>query len=355
MILQDTDILAFREKILNWYDEHKRVLPWRAVDGVLQDPYKVWLSEIMLQQTTVPAVIPYFLKFTQMWPDVYSLARANQTELMNEWAGLGYYARARNLHACAKKIADDFHGEFPKEEDILKTLPGIGEYTAAAIRSIAFDLPSTVVDGNIERIMARYCAIHTPLPKGKPDIKKKAAQFAGDNTFRCGDYAQALMDLGATVCTPKSPKCDICPIEDTCLARTMKTQEDFPYKEKKKISPKKLGYVYLITDSQDRVLLEQRGENGLLGGMIGLPTSEWLQEKRVHHNLVAAQSDMIVLDHDIKHIFTHFILHLRPCVIKIIDNRHLPNSFFWVDKNEFSNQKFPTVFKKAQTVFLEKL
>lgn len=355
MILQDTDILAFRQKILNWYDGHKRDLPWRAMNGVLQDPYKVWLSEIMLQQTTVSAVIPYFFKFTSLWPNVFALAGAESETLMSEWAGLGYYARARNLHACAQKIVNDFGGVFPKEEKILRSLPGVGEYTAAAIRSIAFDLPSTVVDGNIERIMARYFAIQTPLPQGKIDIKKKAEFLSGKNDVRCGDYAQALMDLGATICTPKSPKCNLCPISDVCLAKTSGKQENFPYKVKKQASPQKVGYVYFISDSEGRILLEKRKDSGLLGGMIGLPTSDWLIDKKDHPDFIKKQFSISYLDYEIKHTFTHFNLFLIPCIVNVLDNYTFPNNFFWAHKNEFIQQRFPTVFKKAQIIFRENL
>lgn len=354
MTFNTTDILAFRNNILNWYDVNRRTLPWRSEGKCLQDPYKVWLSEIMLQQTTVPAVIPYFLKFTTMWPNVFALAEAEQEILMSAWAGLGYYARARNLHACARKIAYEYGGKFPENEKSLLSLPGIGEYTAAAIRSIAFDLPSTVVDGNIERIMSRVFSIATPLPAGKKEIKEKAYLLSDKQAFRCGDYAQALMDLGATVCTPKSPRCHLCPISDMCSSKRDGLQESFPVKAKKKESPKKYGYVYYITDLQGRVLLEQRDEKGLLGGMIGLPTTQWKNEDILHLDFLEGCGELMRLDFEIMHVFTHFKLSLIPHVVITEEGFKYPKNFFWVSKDVFDQQQFPTVFKKAKSIFNDK-
>ncbi len=210
--------------LLPWYDAHRRNLPWRYAPGVTADPYRVWLSEIMLQQTTVATVIPYFEKFTSAWPTVGALADAPLDDVLLAWAGLGYYARARNLHKCAQAIVDQFGGDFPSNEQDLLTLPGIGPYTAAAIASIAFDRRATPMDGNIERVMARLHLVETPLPDAKPELKEWAV--AHTPKARCGDYAQALMDLGATVCTPRNPDCTHCPCAEFCPAKSLRHGRD---------------------------------------------------------------------------------------------------------------------------------
>jgi A/G-specific adenine glycosylase len=225
------DIDVFRKKILSWYNKHQRALPWRTSSkdkkkGIKPNPYHVWLSEIMLQQTTVVTVGPYFEKFIQKWPTIHDLAKAERDEVMHEWAGLGYYARARNLHKCAQTVSVELGGEFPEEQSELEKLSGIGGYTSAAIAAIAFDKPANVVDGNIERVMSRIYAIKEPLPDSKVRLKELAAGLSDERKDHPGDYAQALMDLGATICTPKSPKCMLCPVNDLCEARKLGIESD---------------------------------------------------------------------------------------------------------------------------------
>ncbi|MBO9468362.1 A/G-specific adenine glycosylase, partial [Tropicibacter sp. R15_0] len=265
-------------ELLDWYDRHARDLPWRVppaarLAGVAPDPYRVWMSEIMLQQTTVVAVKSYFEAFTTRWPTISDLANAADEDVMAAWAGLGYYARARNLLKCARVVTSDFGGTFPDDHGTLLTLPGIGPYTAAAIASIAFDLPETVLDGNVERVMARIFDDHTPLPKAKPVFHDYAAQLTPE--LRPGDYAQAVMDLGATICTPKNPACGLCPWRSSCAAWTAGTAADLPKKAPKKRKPTRLGIAYLARRVDGAWLLERRPDKGLLGGMLGWPGSDW--------------------------------------------------------------------------------
>lgn len=355
-ITTDQDIIEFRREILKWYDSHKRVLPWRTLSGHKNDPYKVWLSEIMLQQTTVQAVIPYFLKFIKKWPTIEALANENTQNVMNAWAGLGYYARARNLHKCAKVVTKQYNGIFPKEQTELKTLPGIGDYTSAAITSIAYGQPATVVDGNIERIMARYFAVQAPLPASKKELKALAHIFSNGQTERPGDYAQALMDLGATICTPKSPSCELCPIKIGCRAHQEGLEEKLPLKIKKNIKPKKIGYVYRIRNMNGDLLLHTRPENGLLGGMIGLPTSDWILEKKykdLKHidNIKILNNTLTNINKTIQHSFTHFDLDLHLYEMTYTKSLSLPDRYFWCRNEEINNLFLPTVFKKAYDIY----
>jgi len=291
--------------LLAWYDAHARDLPWRVPPGsdAAADPYRVWLSEVMLQQTTVAAVRGYFATFTTRWPDVHALARAEDGAVMGAWAGLGYYARARNLLACARIVSRDLGGTFPGTEEGLLRLPGIGPYTAAAIAAIAFRRPAIVVDGNVERVMARLRAIDTPLPAAKAPIRDAAAALTP--TARPGDYAQAVMDLGATICTPRAPSCMICPWRGICAARAAGIAERLPVKAPRKAKPTRRGHVYLARRGDDW-LLERRPDKGLLGGMLAFPTSDWS----------AAPSDVPPLPGDwrvageVRHTFTHFHLIL---------------------------------------------
>lgn len=341
---------AFRKKMLDWYHVHKRVLPWRAPSGVTPDSYHVWLSEIMLQQTTVQAVIPYFLKFVKRWPTVHDLADADNDEVMTAWAGLGYYARARNLHKCAIVVSKELNGIFPDTQEELKKLPGIGDYTSAAITSIAFNKPAVVIDGNVDRVMARYGAIETPFPEGKKDVKVFAEYYAKGFTDQPSDYAQSLMDLGAGVCTPKSPLCSFCPINDNCMAFKNGQAEFYPKKSPKKERPHKYGYVYWIENEEGQILLEKRPDKGLLGGMMGLPTSEWIIDKeKLTHN---AYKNIEVTDQKILHVFTHFSLELIICKGKGI-YKDFEQKYYSID--HFSNRDFPTVFKKVfDTVVIPK-
>ncbi|OYW97235.1 MAG: A/G-specific adenine glycosylase, partial [Caulobacter vibrioides] len=273
--MKDRD--ALRSALLAWYDAQARDLAWRVGPadrraGVRSDPYRVWLSEVMLQQTTVPHATPYFLSFTQRWPTVSDLAAVDDGDLMAAWAGLGYYARARNLLACARAVASEHGGVFPNTEEGLRALPGVGAYTAAAVAAIAFDRPANVVDGNVERVMSRLFAVEAPMPDSKPELKALAGDLVTDD--RPGDWAQALMDLGATVCKPKGPLCDRCPIAAWCAAYQGGAPETYPRKTKKADRPRRHGVAYVLSRG-DEVALVRRPPKGLLGGMLGLPTSAW--------------------------------------------------------------------------------
>jgi A/G-specific adenine glycosylase len=261
--------------LLAWYDRHRRAMPWRVLPGEIPDPYRVWLSEIMLQQTTVAAVIPYYERFLARFPDVQALARAEEEAVMQAWAGLGYYARARNLHACARAVAAA--GGFPATLDGLRALPGIGPYTAAAIGSIAFGIPVVPVDGNVERVAARVFAIDAPLPASRPAIAAAAQDLGADPDARArpADFTQALFDLGATVCTPTAPACVLCPWQAGCAARAQGIAATLPRKAPKKARPLRHGVHFWLTDPAGRVLLRRRPPRGLLGGMTELPGTPW--------------------------------------------------------------------------------
>jgi len=337
---------TFRGQMLDWYDRHRRIIPWRAEKGQISDPYHVWLSEIMCQQTTVPAVVPYFLKFTNKWPRVEDLAAAERDEVMSAWAGLGYYARARNLHKCAQKIAKEYGGRFPDTKQALQELPGIGDYTSAAIAAIAFNRAETVVDGNIERVIARQFNIHTPMPKAKKPIKVAAAQFFERETTRPGDLAQSLMDLGSAICTPKNPKCILCPVNESCEARRLGNQESLPVKAPKKNKPHKLGAIYWIESGQGEVMLHRRGDHEMLGGMLALPTGMWAEGGELSHLDGFDSACFIDTGLHIKHSFTHFDLTLL--IFKgQSDQNTLGEGYEWVNKEKIQPSNFPTVFKKA--------
>ena len=303
-----------RARLLDWYDANARDLPWRVgprecATGVKADPYRVWLSEVMLQQTTVPHATPYFLHFTQRWPTVRDLAAEADGEVMAAWAGLGYYARARNLLACARAVANEHGGQFPDTEDGLRTLPGLGPSTAAAVGAIAYGLPTNVVDGNVERVMARLCAVEAPLPDAKPELKRLAGGLVRDD--RPGDWAQALMDLGATICRPRSPLCDRCPVSAFCAAVATGAPDSFPRKTAKAERPHRYGVAYVLTRG-DRIALIRRPPKGLLGGMLALPTSEWRGDRWSEteaRNVAPAPADWRNVG-EIEHGFTHFTLTL---------------------------------------------
>jgi A/G-specific adenine glycosylase len=292
--------------LLRWYDAHARVLPWRVPPDAdrTADPYKVWLSEIMLQQTTVAAVIPYFEAFTRAWPDVQALAAANDEDVLAAWAGLGYYARARNLLKTARIVADS--GGFPATEAGLLALPGVGPYTAAAIAAIAYGAPAVVVDGNIERVMARLFNEQAPLPKAKPQLKRLAAALTPQQ--RAGDYAQALMDLGANICIPKTPRCERCPLPDKCAGFAKGTAAGLPKRLPKIPKPTRRGIVYFAQRPDGQVLLETRPPKGLLGGMLGLVGSAWAESPPAFSPPFAG--DWQQAEAEITHVFTHFNLQL---------------------------------------------
>ena len=332
--------------LLAWYDHHARDLPWRVspgdrAAGVVPDPYRVWLSEVMLQQTTVAAVKSYFERFTTLWPTVNDLAEAQDAQVLGEWAGLGYYARARNLLKCARVVAKEHNGTFPTTREGLLALPGIGPYTAAAISAIAYDAPEVVVDGNVERVMARLHDIRTPLPAAKPELTKAAATLTPQN--RPGDYAQAVMDLGATVCAPKNPACGICPWMGVCAARAAGVQADLPLKTPKKPKPTRLGIAYVAQRDDGAFLLETRPDKGLLGGMLGWPGSDWGEDPAPAPPLEADWQD---LGEEARHTFTHFHLRLAVLVAHVSQEAQPVRGEF-ISKSTFRPSDLPTVMRKV--------
>ena len=336
--------MILSDALLDWYDRHRRHLPWRAEPGIRPDPYGVWLSEIMLQQTTVQAVIPYYTNFLARWPTVKALADAPLDDVLTQWAGLGYYARARNLHACAKTLAER-GGIFPDTEDALLELPGIGAYTAAAIASIAFDKQATVVDGNVERVMSRLYCVDEPLPKAKKLLKSLAADLTP--RMRPGDYAQAVMDLGATICTPRSPACSLCPWIKPCKARAANRAEDYPVKMAKPAKPTRSGTVFWLMDGQGRVLTRRRPESGLLGGMTEIPSTPWVEGSQwpliqaVEH--APTPTDWTTLNGVVRHTFTHF--HLELTVVSGVAPYN-PSLGQWHPPKILPSLALPTVMKK---------
>lgn len=339
----DLKCMQTAQTLLAWYDANARVLPWRVApferaQGRAPDPYRVWLSEIMLQQTTVAAVKAYFERFTALWPTVQDLAAAPDDAVMAEWAGLGYYARARNLLKCARAIVTDYDGVFPHDHATLLTLPGIGPYTASAVSAIAFDAPETVLDGNVERVMSRLFLVEMPLPKSKPELMTLAQSLTPK--LRAGDYAQAVMDLGATVCTPKSPACGICPLRRECRALAAGIAAELPKKDPKKPKPVRLGHVYVSRTIANEWILEKRPEKGLLGGMLGWPTSDWNEAPSARPPFTA---DWHAIG-EVRHTFTHFHLILQVhTALPSVAPEHavlLPNAVF-------RPSDLPTLMRKA--------
>ncbi len=329
-------------RLLDWYDRMARRLPWRVPPGSTErpDPYRVWLSEVMLQQTTVAAVGGYFSKFVSRWPRVEDLAVAPDAEVMAAWAGLGYYARARNLLACARAVASAHGGSFPDTEDGLRELPGIGPYTAAAIAAIAFDRPAAVLDGNVERVMARIHAVEAPLPGSKETLRAFAAALTPQ--LRAGDYAQAVMDLGATVCTPRSPACGICPWMAECAGRRLGIAADLPRKAAKPVKPLRRGIVYLGQREDGALLVETRPAKGLLGGMLGLPGTDWAVEPPPPCPPFPA--DWRDAGATVRHTFTHFHLELGVSVATA-GSGVLPGD--WRPWSASVEAAMPTVMRKA--------
>lgn len=336
--------------LLDWYDRHHRDLPWRvspgmAARGVKPDPYRVWLSEVMLQQTTVQAVKPYFAKFLERWPEVTDLAAAENDEVMAAWAGLGYYARARNLKKCAEAVAKDHRGVFPDTETGLKSLPGIGDYTAAAVAAIAFNRQAAVMDGNVERVISRLYAIEAPLPGAKPVMKEKVALLTPK--ARPGDFAQAMMDLGATICTPKRPACSLCPFRGSCQALKLADPEFFPVKAAKKEKPVRQGAAFIAVTGDGEILLRRRAESGLLGGMTEVPTTSWTARLDGETSAAAApfaaawQACGTVI-----HVFTHFELRLSIWRAAIVQKLEADDGW-WEPVTNLEAQALPTVMKKA--------
>lgn len=344
-----------RPALLAWYDGHARDLPWRVGPGARAagrkpDPYRVWLSEIMLQQTTVPHATSYFLDFTRRWPTVRDLAQAPEAEVMAAWAGLGYYARARNLIACARAVTDAHGGVFPNTEEGLLGLPGVGPYTAAAVAAIAFDRASNVVDGNVERVISRLNAVEEPLPSAKPALKALAAGLVSDQ--RPGDWAQALMDLGATVCRPRAPLCERCPIGFACAARAQGDPETYPRKTARADRPRRHGAAFVLTH-RGRVALERRPPRGLLGGMLGLPTTDWRSARLAPGEIrdAAPAAGRWRPLGPVEHIFTHFALTLE---VWRAEASSADPRLEWLPIEDAA-QALPSVFLKALRAGLETL
>ena len=323
--------------LLRWYDRHARVLPWRAAGDAAPDPYRVWLSEIMLQPTTVAAVRGYFARFTTRWPTVGALAAADEAEVMAAWAGLGYYARARNLIACARAVTRDHGGRFPDSEPGLRALPGIGAYTAAAVAAIAFGRRAVVIDANVERVVARLFAVTEPLPGARSRIRTLADSITPEE--RCGDFAQAMMDLGATICTPRNPACAICPLHDACAARRRGDAESYPVKAPKAARPHRRGIAYWL-EHDDAVLLVKRPASGLLGGMRALPTGPWGEAASVEGAPVDAHWTQAG---SVEHGFTHFTLTLDLYCARA-DGRGAAGEWWPVDRLEEAG--LPTLFAR---------
>ncbi|WP_434053262.1 MAG: A/G-specific adenine glycosylase [Roseibium sp.] len=350
---------SLSQSLLKWYDRHARRLPWRVSPedrrlGEVPDPYRIWLSEVMLQQTTVAAVKDYFEKFTKTWPRVEDLAAAEEEDVMKAWAGLGYYSRARNLKKCAEAIAHKHEGRFPETEDALLDLPGIGPYTAAAIATIAFDRHAAVVDGNVERVLSRLRQIETPLPAAKTEIRQEMAALTPED--RPGDFAQAVMDLGATICTPRRPACGLCPWMAECHVQNSSIAETLPRKAPKKEKPTRFGAAFVAVDkSTGAVLLRRRAPRGLLGGMTEVPGTDWSETFDVATALEAApfQDTWQVCTGDVRHTFTHF--HLRLQVFKADTTTSAAESVdgaWWSPADALAEEALPTVMRKVLAVAL---
>ncbi len=338
------------DRLLVWYDRHHRDLPWRisppmAARGIRPDPYRVWLSEVMLQQTTVQAVKAYFAIFTERWPGVADLARADNEDVMKAWAGLGYYARARNLKKCAETVVSEHGGAFPDTEAGLKALPGIGDYTAAAIAAIAFGRQSAVLDGNVERVISRLHAVEAPLPAAKPAMRALVAAMTPAD--RPGDFAQAMMDLGATICTPRRPACALCPLNADCRVLGREDPELYPRKAAKKERPVRLGAAFVAEDPAGAVYLCKRGDSGLLGGMTEVPGTGWTARIDGENNAEAApfaaewRACGVVV-----HVFTHFELRLSVYHAQTPQNAVMGNGW-WQPQGTLAGEALPTVMKKA--------
>ncbi|MGI4881161.1 MAG: A/G-specific adenine glycosylase [Janthinobacterium lividum] len=332
--------------LLAWYDANARILPWRSPPGAPPpEPYRVWLSEVMLQQTTTAAVAPYFARFIERWPDVAALAAADDADVMREWAGLGYYARARNLLAGARAVVATHDGRFPSTEAALRTLPGVGAYTAAAIAAIAFDRRAVVVDGNVERVVARLFAVGVALPAARGDLYRLAAGLTPDR--RPGDHAQAMMDLGATVCIPRTPRCAVCPLSAACAGRAGGDPARYPLKAAKKLRPIRHGTAFWI-EHDGEVLLVRRPASGLLGGMLALPTGPW---EDAAGTLVAPVAGAVrLLPQVVRHVFTHFELRLSVAVVEpprrpVIDGA-------WYPAGTVLAAGLPTLFARVATLVL---
>jgi A/G-specific adenine glycosylase len=330
--------------VLAWYDRHARELPWRVAPAerardIRPDPYRVWLSEVMLQQTTVAAVKDYFLRFTSLWPSVFDLAAAPLDAVLREWAGLGYYARARNLHACAQAVVGQHAGVFPQTSAALQALPGIGAYTSAAIAAICFDEPVAVLDGNLDRVLARYYALAVPVREAKEELR---AALQNSVPARAGDFAQAMMDLGATICAPRLAACMLCPLQPGCLATRIADPTLYPIKPVKAERPVRRGHAYVMVDKDGDVYLQGRPQKGLLGGMTEVPGSDWVAVLPAPD--YPARADW---QHrgQVVHVFTHFRLELEVWSAEIT-----PEGFdggWWAPPASLRQEALPTLFRKV--------
>jgi A/G-specific adenine glycosylase len=343
--------------LLAWYDRHRRKLPWRAEPGELADPYRVWLSEIMLQQTTVKAVAPYFARFLARWGDVHALAGAPLEDVLKLWAGLGYYARARNLHTCARAVVARHGGRFPASAAELAGLPGIGPYTAAAIAALAFGQPAAAVDGNVERVVARLFAVEAELPGAKPQLRQRAQTLVP--RARAGDFAQALMDLGATICTPKRPACALCPWSAACMAHGRGDPERFPRKAKTRVGRLRRGAAFVAMRPDGAVLVRTRAATGLLGGMTEVPTTDWTPD--FEEATALAQAPRLAgpralaktaggwrrMPGVVTHVFTHFPLELVVFVTRVPAASIAPAGTRWSPAAELPGEAFPNLMRKV--------
>jgi A/G-specific adenine glycosylase len=342
---------AQASELLDWYDRHRRDLPWRAAPGVVPDPYRVWLSEIMLQQTTVTAVAPYFDRFVARWPDVRALAGAPLDDVLRAWAGLGYYARARNLHACAKAVVERCGGTFPATEVELGELPGIGPYTAAAIAAIAFGVRAAAVDGNVERVVARLHAVEEELPAAKPRLRALAARLVPSQ--RTGDFAQAMMDLGATICTPKRPACAVCPWMGACQARLRGDAAAFPYRAPKRTGELRRGAAFVALRADGCVLVRAREPRGLLGGMTEVPNTPWTADFDADAALSAAPAlararpQWRRLPGVVSHVFTHFPLELTVYRAQVPAGIPAPEGARWTPLAALGGEALPSLMRKV--------
>ena len=348
---------TFYNSLLSWYDLNRRILPWRAPPGEISNPYFVYLSEIMLQQTVVKTVIPYFLKFVRKWPDINALAKAELHEINSYWAGLGYYSRAKNLHETAKIISNKYDGFFPTDKNSLIALPGIGEYTSSAIMAIAFDRKSNVIDGNVERVFSRFYAVQEPIEKSKIFIKNIAEKHLPDK--RHGDYAQALMDLGSLICIPKSPRCTMCPLLAICDVGGTTRAKQYPIKLPKKEKEERHGIFFYLKNKDGAVLFKTNKSSGLLANMDMLPSIGWYEESNRFKSFPKFNQKKYeflgikwkVLDQNLVHIFTHFKLNCTVAIAIINDENELKNeldksTYRFVKKKNMSDLALPSLTKK---------
>jgi A/G-specific adenine glycosylase len=346
-LMGDISSQAASASLLDWYDRHRRALPWRALPGERPDPYRVWLSEIMLQQTTVTAVKPYFAAFLERFPTVAALAEAPAEAVMSAWAGLGYYSRARNLHACARAVMAEHDGRFPDTEASLRALPGIGAYTAAAVAAIAFNRHAAAVDGNVERVMSRVLALETPMPAARKAVH--AATLALAPPDRPGDFAQALMDLGSTICTPRKPACALCPWRVPCRARQAGTQESYPRKLAKKEGALRRGAAFVAVRADGALLLRTRPSRGLLGSMAEVPTTPWSAEFQLAGALGAAplEASWRLGNAAVRHVFTHFPLELAVYAAEVPADAAAPPGARFTPLGALAAEPMPSLMLKV--------